>query len=58
MKKNTRKLPLRSETIRALRTLDDIDLIRIVGGSDFSNPVASQTQSGITCPVQVTAVPK
>lgn len=33
MKKTTRKLVIRSETLRALRVLDNKDLTRAVGGS-------------------------
>jgi hypothetical protein len=52
MKKNPRKLVLRSETIRALRKLENIDLAHVVGGGDLGDP-AARTESGITCPAQV-----
>lgn len=54
MKKNTRKLVVRRETVR---TLDNIDLMRARGGDDPANAGGTNgTQSGITCPAQA-AVP-
>lgn len=54
MKKITRKLVVRSETVR---TLDNIDLIRARGGSDPANAAGTdRTQSGMDCPAQA-AVP-
>jgi hypothetical protein len=48
MKKNTRKLVVRSETVR---TLDNIDLMRARGGDDPANAAGTDTtQSGINCP--------
>jgi hypothetical protein len=44
MKKPTRKLLLRSETIRALRALDNLDLARAAGGD-----VAPVIESGKIC---------
>ena len=52
MKKTTRKLVLRNETVR---TLDNTDLMRPRGGGDPADP-AARTESGITCPAQA-AVP-
>ena len=40
-----RKLVVRSETLRALRALDNRDLIRAVGGSE-----ALVRESRVTCP--------
>jgi hypothetical protein len=54
MKKITRKLIVRSETVR---TLDNIDLMRAKGGGDSADVAGTdRTQSGITCPAQA-AVP-
>jgi hypothetical protein len=54
MKKVTRKLVVRSETVR---TLDNIDLMCARGGGDPANAAGTdRTQSGINCPAQA-AVP-
>jgi hypothetical protein len=52
MKKITRKLVVRRETVR---TLDNIDLMRARGGDD---PAAKTngTESGINCPAQAAAL--
>jgi hypothetical protein len=51
MKKSNCKLVLRSETIRALRVLDNRDLARAVGGDAV--PQVESTESGRICPAQV-----
>jgi hypothetical protein len=52
MKKVTRKLVVRSETVR---TLDNIDLTRARGGVDPANASGNDpTQSGINCPAPAT----
>ena len=55
MKKVTRKLMVRSETVR---TLDNIDLMRARGGGDLAANASGNdpTQSGINCVAQA-AVP-
>lgn len=54
MKKITRKLEVRSETVR---TLDNIDLMRARGGSDPANAATKdRTQSGMDCPAQAAVV--
>jgi hypothetical protein len=56
MKKNTRKLVLRGESIRALGTLDNIHLGQVVGGGDAADAAGTdRTQSGIDCPAQAAA---
>ena len=56
MKKVTRKLVVRSETIRML---DNIDLTRARGGGDLANAAGNDpTQSGINCVAQAAVVPK
>lgn len=52
MKKTTRKLLVRSETLRVLRALDNVDLARAQGGGDALAAESTNTQSGINCPVQ------
>lgn len=47
MKRNTRNLSIRSETVRALRTLDDVQLVYVAGAA-----VDGNTQSGANCPLQ------
>jgi hypothetical protein len=48
MKKATRKLVVRRETVR---TLDNIDLMRARGGGDPTNAAGTdRTDSGINCP--------
>jgi hypothetical protein len=48
VKKINRKLIVCSETVR---TLDNIDLRRAMGGSDPANAAGTdRTQSGINCP--------
>jgi hypothetical protein len=54
MKKVTRKLMVRSETVR---TLDNVDLMRARGGDDPANAVGTdRTQSGINCVAQAAVV--
>ena len=54
MKKVTRKLMVRSETVR---TLDNIDLMRARGGDDLAGgPKTGGTDSGINCPAQAAVV--
>lgn len=57
MKKITRKLMVRSETVR---TLDNIDLMRARGGGDPAGAAGTdRTQSGINCVAQdAVPVPK
>jgi hypothetical protein len=57
MKKITRKLVIRSETVR---TLDNIDLKRARGGDDPANAAGTnRTETGINCVAQNAApVPK
>ena len=50
MKKSDRKLQLRSETIRALRELDHLELRRAIGGEDLL-----RGESGNNCPAMVAA---
>lgn len=53
MKKTTRKLVVRSEMLRVLRALDNVDLARAQGGGgDALAAESTNTQSGINCPVQ------
>ena len=52
MKKTTRKLLVRSETLRVLRALENVDLARAQGGGDALAAESTNTQSGINCPVQ------
>jgi hypothetical protein len=53
MKKIARKLMVCSETVR---TLDNIDLRRAMGGSDPANAGGTnRTESGINCPAPVAA---
>lgn len=56
MKKTTRKLVVRAETLRVLRALDKIDLARAMGGGDAAAADTTNTQSGINCPAQAAAV--
>jgi len=51
MKKPTRKLVLRRETIQALRALDNLDLARAVGGDD-----ARLIESARICPAPAVVV--
>jgi hypothetical protein len=53
MRKTNRKLVVCSETIRALRALENIDLARVVGGGD----VVGDPQTGINCPVKAVIPP-
>lgn len=58
MKKNTRRLVLRRETVR---TLDRIELAHALGGGDSPDAAAGtdRTQTGINCPAQnAVVVPK
>jgi hypothetical protein len=52
MTKSGRKLQLRSETIRALRVLDNLELQRAVGGDG----AAVLIESGRNCPLQALPV--
>lgn len=56
MKKTTRKLVVRSETLRVLRALDKGDLVRVRGGGDALAAESTNTQSGINCPAQAASV--
>jgi hypothetical protein len=51
MKKTTRKLIVRGETVRTLQPLDLRDLARVIGGDD-----GALIESHATCPAQA-AVP-
>jgi hypothetical protein len=56
MKKISRKLVVRSETVR---TLDNIDLMHARGGDDPANAAGTnRTESGINCIAQAVPVPK
>ena len=56
MKKITRKLQVRGETIRVLRALDNLDLARAMGGTDSAVIDSTVTQSGFNCPAARAAV--
>lgn len=60
MKKTTRKLVVRGETLRVQGALDKIDLSRARGGGDAPAAETTNTQSGFNCPAQaaVVVVPK
>lgn len=54
MKKITRKLVVRSETVR---TLDNIDLTHAKGGGNPADAAGTnRTQSGMDCPAQAAVV--
>lgn len=56
MKRATRKLVVRSETLRVLRALDNADLARAVGGGADPGLVEdSNGNSGINCPAVLAA---
>ncbi len=57
MKKSTRKLVLRSETIRAFRAMEILELARARAGDGAALLESTITQSGINCPIQVVRVP-
>lgn len=50
MKKTTRKLRVRAETLRVLRALDNRELVRATGGTDIAIADSTETQSGFNCP--------
>lgn len=56
MRKATRKLAVRAETLRVLQALDKIDLARAMGRGDAAAAETTNTQSGINCPAQATVV--
>lgn len=56
MKKITRKLMVRGETLRVLRALDKIDLARAIGGEDDAAAETTHTQSGFNCPAQAAVI--
>jgi hypothetical protein len=60
MKKTTRKLVVRGETLRVQGALDKIDLSLAKGGGDAPAAATTNTQSGFNCPAQaaVVVVPK
>ena len=58
MKKSTRKLVLRSETIHAFRAMEILELARARGGDGAAAMLDSGGQSGINCPIQVRALTK
>jgi hypothetical protein len=51
MRKTTRKLVVRYDVIRALRSLEKLDLERVIGGDD----VVGDPQTGINCPAKARA---
>jgi hypothetical protein len=56
MKKTTRKLQVRGETLRVLRALDNLDLVRATGGgTDTAIADSTDTQSGFNCPNRAAA---
>lgn len=59
MKKSTRKLVLRSETIHAFKAIEIIELARARGGDSAAALfVSTGSNSGIECPIQVRALTK
>jgi len=50
MKKTPRKLVLRSETLRTLRTLPTIDIVRAVGGVDSGAATCPNLAAGDSSP--------
>jgi hypothetical protein len=56
MKKVLRKLALRGETLRLLRTLDERELARPVGGDATSPRAADEPETkNVMCPAPATA---
>jgi hypothetical protein len=57
MKKTTGKLVVRSETLRVLRALDNVELARARGGGDtIAAADSTNTQSGFNCPAHAAVI--